>query len=102
MFRKFDEEDKEAVKEYLKKEELDWSEHLDTTELDAVEEDKYFEEIASNGIRESSKGFFMEITCQVKSHNDVSEKIQEILNCFDQFPIEVHTDFWFFCHSKTR
>ena len=52
--------------------------------------------------RESKKGFFMEVTCQVKGHNDVEEKVEEILTCFDQFPIEVHTDFWFFCHSKTR
>ena len=51
MFRKFDEDDKEAVKAYLKKEEMEWSEHLDTNELNAVEENKYFDEIASNGIR---------------------------------------------------
>ena len=53
-------------------------------------------------IRESPKGFFLEITFQVTGHQDIPAKIEQILHCFDQLPIEVHTDFWFFCHSKTR
>ena len=49
-----------------------------------------------------NKAFMVDITCQVKHFNDIHNKVQEILECFTEFPIEVHTDFWFFCHSKTR
>lgn len=49
-----------------------------------------------------NKKFMIDVTCQVKGFNDVYTKVQEILECFSLFPMEVHTDFWFFCHSKTR
>ena len=51
LFRKFDDEDLDEVEAYLKKEEMDWDETLEKEEYELIEEQKYFHEIASNGIR---------------------------------------------------
>ena len=51
MFRDFDPVDIERTEEYLRQEEIEWTDHLDAKEYHMVRQQNYFTEIASNKIR---------------------------------------------------
>ena len=89
---------------------------LDESEFKRVKEQKYFEEIAKNGLRQGKvlvirnnscnrlgkHEFSCDITCQVEGMDDMAAKLKTIMNCITQLPITAKCDFFFWAHSLTR
>ena len=89
---------------------------LDETEFNRVKEQKYFAEIAKNGLRQvhleiacsdlcsrlGKHEFSCDITCQVEGMDDMTAKLKTIMNSITQLPITAKCDFFFWAHSLTR